>query len=124
VADQVAADGFIAIAPDFLSRVRGGPSSVELASDTATKLIRAVNSTERNRAIVAAANFAMMQPAAQQKYAVIGYCWGGQTTFFHAIHGGVKGFAGGVAYYGLPYTSGGSPATATSPATPVTINVD
>ena len=28
VADQVAADGFIAIAPDLLSKVRGGPSSV------------------------------------------------------------------------------------------------
>ena len=27
VADQVAADGFIAIAPDLLSRVRGGPST-------------------------------------------------------------------------------------------------
>ena len=33
VADQVAADGFIAIAPDFLTRVRGGPTSVELAGD-------------------------------------------------------------------------------------------
>src|SRR6185503_8450177 len=90
VADQVAAEGFIAIAPDFLSRVRGGPSSIELPSDTATRLIRGVNSTERNKIIVAAANWAMMQPAAKQKYAVIGYCWGGQTTFYHAIHGGVK----------------------------------
>ncbi|MEP7345337.1 MAG: dienelactone hydrolase family protein, partial [Gemmatimonadaceae bacterium] len=100
VADQVAADGFIAIAPDFLSRVRGGPSTEELASDTARKLIGGVNAAERNRAIIAVANYAMMQPAATQKYAVIGYCWGGQTTFFHAINGGVKGFSGGVAFYG------------------------
>src|SRR4029077_21257943 len=76
VADQVAADGFIAIAPDFLSRVRGGPTSVELPGDSATKLIRGVNTTERNRIIVAAANWAMTQPSATQKYAVIGYCWG------------------------------------------------
>jgi carboxymethylenebutenolidase len=121
VADQVAADGFIAIAPDFLSRVRGGPSTQELASDTAVKLIRGIDAAERNRAIVAAANYAMMQPAATQKYAVIGYCWGGQTTFFHAVHGGVKGFSGGVAFYGLPYMAGGSPATATSPAVPGTV---
>jgi carboxymethylenebutenolidase len=124
VADQVAAEGFIAIAPDFLSRVRGGPSSIELAADTARRLIQQVNSTERNRIIVAAANWAMTQPAATQKYAVIGYCWGGQTTFMHAIHGGVTGFSGGVAYYGLPYVAGGTPATATMPAVPGTLVAD
>jgi carboxymethylenebutenolidase len=124
VADQLAADGFIAIAPDFLSRVRGGPTSVELAADSARRLIGGVNSTERNRIIVAAANWAMMQPAATQKYAVIGYCWGGQTTFMHAIHGGVTGFSGGVAYYGLPYLSGGRPATATEPAVPGSLVAD
>jgi carboxymethylenebutenolidase len=124
VADQVAADGFIAIAPDFLSRVRGGPSSEELRADSARGLIRGVDAAERNRAIIAAANHAMMQPSATQRYAVIGYCWGGQTTFFHATHGGVNGFSGGVAFYGLGYTSGGSPATATSPAVPASINAD
>lgn len=124
VADQVAADGFIAIAPDFLSRVRGGPTTEELKSDSAVKLIRSVDAAERNRAIIAAANYAMMLPAATQKYAVIGYCWGGSTTFYHVINGGVKGFSGGVAFYGLPYTSGGSPATATTAAVPATINAD
>ena len=124
VADQVAADGFIAIAPDFLSRVRGGPTSIELAGDSARRLIGQVNSTERNRIIVAAANWAMTQPAATQKYAVIGYCWGGQTTFMHSIHGGVTGFSGGVAFYGLPYVSGGRPATATEPAVPATLVAD
>ncbi len=124
VADQVAAEGFIAIAPDFLSRVRGGPTSVELPSDSARRLISGVNSTERNRIIIAAANWAMTQPAATQKYAVIGYCWGGQTTFMHAIHGGVTGFSGGVAFYGLPYTSGDRPATATELAVPATLVAD
>lgn len=124
VADQVAADGFIAIAPDFLSRVRGGPSNEELRSDSATRLIRGVEAPERNRIINAAANYAMVQPSAEQRYAVIGYCWGGQTTFMHAINGGVTGFSGGVAYYGLPYMSAGSPATATAPAMPATVNAD
>ena len=124
VADQLAADGFIAVAPDFLSRVRGGPSSVELPGDSARRLIGGVNSAERNRIIVAAANWAMTQPAATQKYAVIGYCWGGSTTFGHAVHGGVSGFSGGVAFYGLPYMSGGSAATATTAATPAAPNAD
>ena len=118
VADQVAADGFIAIAPDLLSKVRGGPSSVELNGDTARRLIAGVDVTDRNRGIVAAANFAMMQPSADQHYGVIGYCWGGSTVWGHAVHGGVKGFSGGVAFYGAPYTMPGTPATATSPAIP------
>ena len=48
VADQVAAEGFIAIAPDLESRVRGGPSADELPRDSATKLIRGVDAAERN----------------------------------------------------------------------------
>jgi len=124
VADQLAADGFVAIAPDFLSRVRGGPSSIELTSDSARRLIQGVNTEERNRVIVAAANWAMTQPAATQRYAVIGYCWGGATTFMHGIHGGVTGFSGGVAYYGLPYLAGGRAATATEAAVPATVAAD
>lgn len=124
VADQVAADGFIAIAPDFLSRVRGGPSAEELPGDSARRLIQGVGSAERNQVILAAANWAMQQPAALPKYAVIGYCWGGSTVFMHAIHQGVRGFSGGVAYYGLPYMSGGSPATPTQAAVPATIVAD
>jgi carboxymethylenebutenolidase len=124
VADQVAADGFIAVAPDFLSRVRGGPSSVELSSDTARRLIAGVDAAERSRVIVAAANWAMTQPAAEPRYAVIGYCWGGGTTFMHAVHGGVKGFSAGVAFYGIAFLSGGTPATATSPAVPGAVNAD
>ena len=124
VADQVAADGFIAIAPDMLSRVRGGPSTVELPGTEARNLIGAVNSTERNKAITAVANYAMMLPSAEQRYGVIGFCWGGQTTFYHAINGGVKGFSGGVAFYGTPYTKPGTPATATTAAVPGEYDAD
>lgn len=124
VADQLAADGFIAVAPDFLSRVRGGPSTVELSADTARRLIAGVNTTERNTIIKAAANYAMMLPSAQPRYAVIGYCWGGTTTWAHGVNGGLKGFAGGVAFYGSPYTKGGTPATATTAAVPASVDAD
>ena len=76
MADQVAADGFIAIAPDLNSRVRGGPSTDELSGDSARKLIAGVNTTEANRGITAAASYAMSLPSAAQRYAIIGYCWG------------------------------------------------
>jgi carboxymethylenebutenolidase len=124
VADQLAADGFIAVAPDFLSRVRGGPSTVELSADTARRLIQGVNTTERNTIIKASANYAMMLPSAQPKYAVIGYCWGGTTTWAHGVNGGLKGYSGGVAFYGAPYTRGGTPATATTAAVPASVDAD
>jgi carboxymethylenebutenolidase len=110
VAEQVAADGFIAIAPDLISRVRGGASADELPGDSASKLIRGVAIPERNKGIVAAAKYAMSQPSAAQKYAVIGYCWGGQTVWGHAVSGGTNGFSGGVAFYGaFPFNANGQP---------------
>jgi carboxymethylenebutenolidase len=109
VADQVAADGFIAIAPDLVSRARGGPSTTELSGDSARKLIVNVNTTERNKGIVAAARYAMSQPSAAPRYAVIGYCWGGSTVWAHAVNGGTTGYSGGVAFYGTPYMDGKVP---------------
>ena len=99
VADQLAADGFIAVAPDLLSRVRGGPSSDELRSDSATKLIRSVNVAEMNRGVTAVANYGMSLPAANKKYGVVGYCWGGAAAFNHAVFNN-KGLRAAVVYYG------------------------
>jgi carboxymethylenebutenolidase len=124
VADQAAADGFIAIAPDLVSRARGGPSSVTLPDSTARRLIGAVTFAQRNEGIIASANYAMTRPSAQQKYAVIGYCWGGSTVWGHAVNGGVKGFSGGVAFYGSPFETGAVAATATTAAIPSRVNVD
>ncbi len=125
VADQAAADGFIAIAPDLLSRVRGGPSNVTLADSTARRLVAGVDIPTRNLGITAVANYAMMLPSAQQKYAVIGYCWGGTTVWAHAVNGGVKGYSGGVAFYGsFPYLNAGTPASGSTAAVPTTINAD
>ena len=108
VADQFAADGFIAIAPDLESRVRGGPSTVELSSDSARKLIAGVDFAERNRGITAVANYAMSQPSAEKRYGMVGYCWGGSTAFGHAVYNG-KGLGAAVAFYGLPFMNGAAP---------------
>jgi carboxymethylenebutenolidase len=109
VADQVASEGFIAVSPDFASIARGGGSPVELPRDSANKLLSPLPSAERSRIIAATAAYAMALPQAEHRYAVIGYCWGGGTVFMHAVNGGVAGFSGGVAYYGLPYMNGAAP---------------
>ena len=109
VADQVAADGFIAIAPDLLSRVRGGPTADELKADSAVKLIRGVSPADRATGITAAARYAMSQPSAAHRYGVIGFCWGGSTSWIYAVNGGIEGYSAAVAYYGLPYMDGAVP---------------
>ena len=116
VTDQLASQGFIAIAPDLNSRVRGGPSTVELSGDSARKLISGVSIPERIRGVTAAAQYAMSQPSAAQQYGVIGFCWGGGSTWDYAISGGTTGYSGGVAFYGDPYVSRGEPG---APAEPI-----
>ena len=101
---QVAAEGFIAIAPDFFSRPRGGPSADELTSDSAQKLYPMVNTGERNRIIAAAASYAMMQAAvgAAEVRGDPGYCWGGQTVWGRGGERRSEGsYVGGASpYYG------------------------
>ena len=91
------------------SRVRGGPSMDSLTSDSANKLSRLVTIPERNKAITAVAKYAMSQAAAVPRYAVIGFCYGGQTVWGHAVSGGTNGYVGGVAFYGaFPFANGGA----------------
>src|SRR5262249_7733011 len=116
VADQAAAEGFIAIAPDLISKIRGGPTTDELPGDSASKLIRNVTVADKNAGIDAVAKYAMSLPSADQKYAVIGYCWGGTTVWQHSINQGIPGFSGGVAFYGLPYMT---PNTPENPSVPM-----
>ena len=109
VADQAASEGFIGVTPDMTSRLRGRPSTVELPRDSAGKLMGMVNAAERSRIISAVAKYAMSRPNGEQRYGVIGYCWGGTTAFMYAVNGGTSGFGGAVAFYGLPYMNGAVP---------------
>lgn len=98
VADQLAADGFIAIAPDLLTMKRGGNLSSEWASDSARAAIRTLDPDDVHRDISAVAQYAIALPAALPKYGVVGYCWGGSTAFEHAVRSPTLGAS--VVYYG------------------------
>jgi carboxymethylenebutenolidase len=99
VADQFAADGFIAIAPDLLTmkNLPAGPDSV--VAQAATVAIRTLDREMVQQQIDAAARYAIGLPAAQQRYGVVGFCWGGGTSFQHAVHSPTLGAA--VVYYGV-----------------------
>lgn len=105
VADQVAAEGFIAIAPDLCSKARGGPVNAEVPRDSMQRILGQVTPAIRNAEIAAVAKWGMSLADAAPRYAVIGYCWGGGTVWMHAINGGIAGYSGGVAFYGTAYNN-------------------
>lgn len=98
VADQLAADGFIAIAPDFLTgkKIPGAPDSISMQDGMAA--VSALDPAHVQRQIDAAAHYGMTLPAAQPRYGIVGFCWGGGVSFQHAVHAPALGAS--VVYYG------------------------
>ena len=99
VADQLAADDYIAIAPDLLSGKGphgGGTESVD--RDGAVALVRSLEWSEVVSRLNDTARHATALPAAQDKLAVLGFCWGGSSSFAYA--GEREDLAAAVVYYG------------------------
>lgn len=88
MADEVAAQGFIVVAPDLLSGYGpGGGGSSEFASqDAAVKAVSALDADGVNADLDAAADYAKKIPAANGKVATVGFCWGGGKSFAFAAH--------------------------------------
>ena len=99
VADQLAADGFIAIAPDLLTMKPRAAGSDTLTQQEATAAIRTLDPTWVQQQIDNTAKYAMALPAAQPRYGIVGYCWGGGISFAHATHSPSLGAS--VVYYGV-----------------------
>lgn len=99
VADQLAAEGFIAIAPDLLSgKGPEGGGTVTFSPDDVRRAIRNLDGAEVNLRLQAAAAYATALPAATSRVASIGFCWGGSTSFGWAT--AWDGLHAAVVYYG------------------------
>ena len=99
LADQLAADGFIAMAPDMVSgKGTEGKGSEGLGADDAAQLVFALTWEEVVERINAVAEYAMALPAAEKRFAVVGFCWGGRTAFAYA--GERPDLGAAVVYYG------------------------
>jgi carboxymethylenebutenolidase len=103
VADQLAAEGFIAVAPDFLSGMGpdgGGTSSMDVG--VVREKIRTLTPADVALRLDAAKQWAIAQPGATERFGCIGFCWGGSQSFNYATAQAALGAA--VVYYGTAPT--------------------
>ena len=87
LADQVAAAGYIAVAPDLLSGM--GPSGGRTSAFDPSKVIEAVSHLDGDQVtadLLAAADYGEKLPASNGKLFVVGFCWGGGQSFRFATN--------------------------------------
>ncbi|HEX9940371.1 MAG TPA: dienelactone hydrolase family protein [Thermoanaerobaculia bacterium] len=100
VADQLAREGFIAVAPDLISGLgpQGGGTDSVPSRDDVVKLVRGLTPEEATARLNAVRDYAVKLPAANGKSATIGFCWGGARSFAYAAAQPALNAA--VVYYG------------------------
>jgi carboxymethylenebutenolidase len=96
VARRFARAGYVAMAPDLLSR-QGGTGSF-VSSDAATEAIGKVDDDTIARDLNGAANFLKAQNFVRPKIGVIGFCWGGGRALMFTTRS--RDLAASVIYYG------------------------
>ena len=101
VADQLAAKGYIAIAPDLLSGMapNGGRSS-DFQGGAAREAVSKLDPDQVTADLNAVADYAKKIPAGNGKIAVVGFCWGGGQSFGFATKR--KDLSAAFVFYGTP----------------------
>jgi carboxymethylenebutenolidase len=101
VADQFAAAGYIAIAPDLLSGMGpNGKGTTSLQPNEVGKAIRDLNPDQITADLNAVADYGLKLPAATKKLYVVGFCWGGGQSFRFATNR--RDLAAAFVFYGPP----------------------
>lgn len=105
-ADEVAAKGYIVLAPDLLSGSGPGAGGTDAlytsagGQDAVIKAVMGLDETQVMKDLDAVADYGKKLPAADNKLAVGGFCWGGGKTFDFATHRSDLGAA--FVFYGPP----------------------
>ena len=98
VADQFAAEGFIAIAPDLLSGHGADGGGTPADRQQAVALVRSLRVEDTTRRLSAVARYGLSLPASSGKFGAVGFCWGGSTSFNFAAN--EEDLDAAVVYYG------------------------
>jgi carboxymethylenebutenolidase len=101
LADELAAAGYIAVAPDLLSGMgpNGGRTN-SFPAGAVTEAVSKLNPDQVTADLNAAADYANKLPASNGKLYVVGFCWGGAQSFRFATNRGDLSAA--FVFYGLP----------------------
>jgi carboxymethylenebutenolidase len=113
MADEIAAQGYIVVAPDLLSGFgpNGGGSSEFPSREATVKAVSGLNADIVTADLDAAADYGKHLPSANGKLTVAGFCWGGDKAFLFATHR--KDLSASFVFYGR------SPADITGVTAPV-----
>ena len=85
VADQLAKEGFIALAPDLLTGKGPNGGGTDSLGEEATKVIRTLTPEAVAAMLNAVRDYALKLPAANGRVGSVGFCWGGTTSFAYAV---------------------------------------
>ncbi len=100
LADEVAAAGYIAVAPDLLSSMAPNGGRTKDFSAGVTEAVSKLNPDQVTADLNAAADYGLKLPAANGKLYVVGFCWGGAQSFRFATTRGDLSAA--FIFYGAP----------------------
>lgn len=97
-ADQLAAEGFIVLAPDLVSGLGPKGGGTDSLGDDVGKVIRTLTPAQVAARLDAVRAWGLKQPSANGKSGVVGFCWGGGMSFQYAA--AQPGLQAAVVYYG------------------------
>jgi carboxymethylenebutenolidase len=102
MADELAAHGYIVVAPDLLSGAGSNGVGTDSFSgqDQVTKAVSGLNPEAVTADLDAAADYGKKLPSANGKLFVVGFCWGGGKSFAFATHR--HDLAAAFVFYGPP----------------------